>query len=85
MVKIDIFKIWKMCYYYKLWYMGIIWRNGKMEEYRKMNLRKISTVILMIMMIFILLFVREKIISNKVLLDNIKSVEDNNINLKNEN
>lgn len=56
-----------------------------MEEYRKMNLRKISTVILMIMMIFILLFVREKIISNKVLLDNIKSVEDNNINLKNEN
>ena len=36
-----------------------------------MNLRKISTVILMIIMIGILLFIRGKVIENKFLLDKI--------------
>ena len=40
-----------------------------------MNLRKVSIIILMIIMICILLFVRGKIIENKFLLDKINGLD----------
>lgn len=42
---------------------------------RQMELRKVSIIILMIIMIFILLFVRGKIIENKFLLDKINGLD----------
>ena len=53
-----------------------------------MNLRKVSIIILMIIMICILLFVRGKIIENKFLLDKINGLDsmifeaEDSINLK---
>lgn len=45
------------------------------KQGRQMNLRKVSIIILMIIMICILLFVRGKIIENKFLLDKINGLD----------
>lgn len=46
-----------------------------MKRGRQMNLRKVSIIIVMIIMICILLFVRGKIIENKFLLDKINGLD----------
>lgn len=45
------------------------------KQGRQMDLRKVSIIILMIIMICILLFVRGKIIENKFLLDKINGLD----------